>query len=81
MNEIYLSLLTTAIALIGFLAKWMVHRVQKDLDNHKQSHEELTKEVIQVRLDYVHKTDLQAIKNEIMARFDRFEDRLESLRK
>jgi predicted secreted protein len=81
MNDLYLYVLTIAVALIGFLAKWMVIRVQKDLDIHKKNQADLAKDVMQVRLDYVHKTDLQAIRNEIMARFDKFEDRLESLRK
>lgn len=81
MNDLYVYVLTVAVALIGFLAKWMVIRVQKDLDIHKKQQVDLAKDVMQVRLDYVHKTDLQAIRNEIMARFDKFEDRLESLRK
>jgi hypothetical protein len=70
-----------AMALIGFLAKWMADRVQKDLDEHKKVSNELQKEVSQVKLDYVHKTEMSAIRNEIMARFDRWEDKLEQLRK
>ena len=63
------------------MAKHMVQRVHDDLREHKDAHKEITKELEKVKIEYVHKQDMRDIRDEILARFQRFEDILEALRK
>lgn len=68
-------------ALFGFMAKWMLRKAESDILSLTQSISELTKELTQVKVEYAHKSDLLAVRNEIMARFDRLEDRLDAIKK
>jgi hypothetical protein len=70
-----------AIGLVAYMAKHMVQRVHDDLREHKDAHKEITKELEKVKIEYVHKQDMRDIRDEILARFQRFEDILEALRK
>ena len=69
------------VGLVGWMAKHMVQRVQEDLKEHKEAHKEITKELEKVKIEYVHKQDMRDIRDEILSRFSRFEDLLETLRK
>ena len=64
---------TILLPVLGFVLKWMVARVQKDLDEHKSAHKELEKELNQVKLNYVHTTEMEKIRTEIMNKFDKWE--------
>lgn len=69
------------VGLVAWMAKHMVQRVHDDLKEHKEAHKEITKELEKVKIEYVHKQDMKDMKDEILARFTRFEALLETLRK
>jgi hypothetical protein len=84
MNEFYALIQNSwpiFVGLVGWMAKHMVQRVQEDLKEHKEAHKEITKELEKVKIEYVHKQDMRDIRDEILSRFSRFEDLLETLRK
>lgn len=51
----------------------IINRV-KTVEDHQREQE---KNLVAVKVDYVPKVDLTAMKNELMVRFDRLEERLE----
>jgi hypothetical protein len=73
--------LTTGLGVLGFLVKSLYYNVKENMTEQRNELKKIENELQQVKVDYAHKSDLIAIKNEIMARFDKFEDRLEALRK
>lgn len=73
--------LAIVLPLVGFLAHWLISQLENEIRVLRGQHEKLTGEVNQIKVDYVHKAEMASIRNEIMARFDRFEDRLDELRK
>jgi hypothetical protein len=73
--------LTTGLGVLGFLVKSLYYNMRENMAEQRNELKKLENDLQQVKVDYVHKSDLIAIKNEIMARFDKFEDRLEALRK
>jgi hypothetical protein len=73
--------LTTGLGVLGFLVKSLYYNMRENMVEQRNELKKIENELQQVKVDYVHKSDLIAIKNEIMARFDKFEDRLEALRK
>jgi hypothetical protein len=73
--------LTTGLGVLGFLVKSLYYNMRENMSEQRNELKKLENDLQQVKVDYAHKSDLIAIKNEIMARFDKFEDRLEALRK
>jgi hypothetical protein len=73
--------LTTGLGVLGFLVKSLYYNMRENMTEQRNELKKLENDLQQVKVDYAHKSDLIAIKNEIMARFDKFEDRLEALRK
>lgn len=67
-------------AILGLVKLW-VDKMQKEIDSAKDHVHEIERELNVVKLQYVHKVDMQVIKDEIMQRFTRFEDLLESIRR
>jgi len=73
--------LTTGLGVLGFLVKSLYYNMRENMIEQRNELKKIENDLQQVKVEYVHKSDLIAIKNEIMARFDKFEDRLEALRK
>jgi hypothetical protein len=73
--------LTTGLGVLGFLVKSLYYNMRENMTEQRNELKKIENDLQQVKVEYVHKSDLIAIKNEIMARFDKFEDRLEALRK
>jgi hypothetical protein len=73
--------LTTGLGVLGFLVKSLYYNMRENMTEQRNELKKIESDLQQVKVEYVHKSDLITIKNEIMARFDKFEDRLEALRK
>ncbi len=58
---------------IGYLMRSKIEYMEKSLE---QAHQLIT----EVRLNYVLKTDIDGMKKELMARFDRLEDKLDQVK-
>lgn len=67
---------TIGIGLMAWLLKDKISGVNEDLQEHKDNHKLLQKELNDVKINYVHKTDFQEFKTELWQRFDRLEDKL-----
>lgn len=62
-------LITAVLAVLGYLMKKQIERVETDLKDAQ-------KDLVDVKVNYAHKADVHAMKQEIIARFDRLEDKL-----
>jgi hypothetical protein len=80
-TNIIIFALTTGLGVLGFLVKSLYYNMRENMTEQRNELKKIENDLQQVKVDYAHKSDLIAIKNEIMARFDKFEDRLEALRK
>lgn len=69
-------LLVALFGVAGTLFKMQLNRVDKDLQEHKENHQELRDDLTDVKLHYVHKEDFLSYKQELWHRFDRLEERL-----
>lgn len=78
--ELFSYGLALAMGLLAWVSKTLFSTMKEKMETLEQQNEEIKKELAQVKVDYVHKTDFMAIKNEILQRFDRFEDRLNNLK-
>ena len=77
MEAAYINwIITIAVALGGGMLKMHVKRINEDLQAHKNEQKDLQKEINDVKINYVHKTDFNEFKNELWSRFDRLEDHI-----
>lgn len=60
---------TAVLAVLGYLMKSKLEKVELDLRDAQ-------KDLVDVKVNYAHKADVHAMKQEIIARFDRLEDKL-----
>ncbi len=59
------SVLTGVLGVLGWLFRNSLQRIT-----------DLEKEIVEIRLTYVHKNDMRDFKDELFARLDRIEDKL-----
>lgn len=69
-------LVIALFGVVGTLLKMQINRMDKDLKEHKESHDKLRNDVTDVKLHYVQKEEFTLYKQELWHRFDRLEERL-----
>ncbi len=61
--------ITLVMGVLGYLMKNKLETMQTSLD---KAHDE----IVDIKVNYAHKADVTAMKQEILSRFDRLEDKL-----
>lgn len=76
--EYGLLIFNLVIGILGWFMKNWINDLKSSQKLLQTKVEETTKELTSVQINYVHKSDLQELRRELLGRFDRLEERIMS---